>query len=183
VNKTILSRKLMIAVLAFGFGINGLAFAEEDTVETFEPMGFAAKQNVLLPLTPEEAFDVMTGDVLPWWDHHMSEEPVAMVIEPKPGGHFYELFNENGDGVIHATVTYVERGKKLRLEGPLGLAGRALQLVSTIDFAQDEGGTLVTVTVTMSGQITEDWAQAVENVWYHFLVEQLKPYVESKLEE
>ena len=70
---------------------------------------FELKQNLLG--SPEIIFDAITGDISPWWDHTYSEKPVKLFIEPRPGGHFLEVFNEQGDGVIHATVTGAQRGK------------------------------------------------------------------------
>jgi hypothetical protein len=85
--------------------------------------------------TPEEVFDAATGDITGWWDHTMSGNPLKMYVEPVPGGAFMEIFNEQGDGVRHAVVTGAERGKLLRYEGPLGLAGFALHMVTTWAFA------------------------------------------------
>ncbi len=145
----------------------------------FTPAGYTIEQEVLLPVSPGTAFDIMTGDITPWWDHSMSENPQAMYIEPSPGGSFMEIFDDNGNGVRHAVVTYADRGKLLRFEGPLGLSGRAITMVTTWEFAVIESGTRVSCTCNISGQIDDEWAAAVQGVWYHFLVEQLLPYVES----
>ena len=34
-------------------------------------------------------------------------------IEPRPGGGFIEIFDDEGNGVLHATVIYADRGKLL----------------------------------------------------------------------
>lgn len=152
------------------------AFAQ---VQEFTPKGFSFVDSVTVPLSADSTFDVMTGNVLGWWDHHMSDNPKSLVIEPKAGGGFYEFFDEAGHGVKHAEVIYAERGKKLRLEGPLGLAGSALLLVSTWDYQPAAKGTTVLLTVNMSGQIDGETAAIVQKVWHHFLYDGLKTYIES----
>ena len=105
-----------------------------------------------------EVFDAATGDITGWWDHTMSENPVKMSIEHRPGGAFMEIFNEKGEGVRHAVVTAAERGKLLRYEGPLGLAGHALHMVTTWRFVPaGKERTLVTVEVHGSGEMQAGW--------------------------
>jgi uncharacterized protein YndB with AHSA1/START domain len=141
---------------------------------------FEVTQRVVLPGTPEEIFDAVTGDIGGWWDHSFSEDPLKFYIEPKPGGGFWEIFDEDGNGVLHATVTAADRGKLLRFVGPLGLAGNAIEMVHTYEFTALEGNrTALRVTVSAHGGMREGWAEAVDAVWQHFLNEQLKPYVEA----
>lgn len=141
---------------------------------------FAIRIEVILPDTPEAVYDATTGDISGWWDHHFSEKPLKFFIEARPGGGFYEIFDESGDGVLHGTVTWAQRGKSLRLVGPLGLAGNAVTGVWTLTYEpHGEKGTRLTLDGRMSGALEEGWAEVVDSVWNHFLVEQLKPYVEQ----
>ena len=142
-------------------------------------VSFTIEHEVLLPVPPEEAYDAMTGDISGWWDHKFSDNPAAYYIEAKPGGGFLEIFDESGDGALHATVTYAHRGKLLRYEGPLGLAGNPFTMVMTFVYEWVGTGTLVKFTAHSMGVMEPGWDQAVDGVWHHFLVEQLKPYVES----
>lgn len=155
--------------------------AAAQEIKSFEPRGFSIEDQVELPVDPQTAFDLATGDVRPWWDHSFSKQPQALTIEPKPGGRFFETFDEAGNGCTHADVTYVERGKTLRLEGPFGLAGKAAQMVVTWQFAAtaDGRGTKLSWTVNCSGQLDEGLDPLVAQVWRHFLAEQLKSYVQS----
>ena len=155
------------------------AFAFAEPAE-FAVKGFTFTFDVTVPGSAEATFVLMTGDVSGWWDHHMSDQPKALYIEPKPGGGFYEIFDEAGHGVRHAEVTYAEQGKRLRMEGPLGLAGRAFHMVTTWDYEAAGDSTRVTCTVNMSGQIDAEKAAVVEGVWKHFLIEQFKPWAEGK---
>jgi hypothetical protein len=142
--------------------------------------GFTFEHNLMLPGSTEEIYDAVTGDISGWWDHSFSENPLKFYIDPKPGGGFYEIFNESGDGVLHATVIFAERGKMLRMDGPLGLSGQAVTLVITYTFEQaDPEITKLSLTVNGSGEIEEATSEVVKKVWHHFLFDQLKPYVES----
>jgi len=140
-------------------------------VRTFS---FALETEV--PGSPEEAYDAFTGDVSGWWDHTFSGDPLRLEIEPKPGGAFLEVFDESGDGVQHAVVTWADRGERLVLRGPLGLHGEALDLVATLDFAATDAGTRVSLRVNSMGALEEDVASIVESVWRHFLLEQYRPW-------
>ncbi len=142
---------------------------------------FSFTQQLRLPGAPEIIYDAISGDISGWWDHSFSETPYKMYIEAKPGGGFYEIFDESGDGVLHATVTAAQRGKLLRFVGPLGLAGHAVELVNTYTFEPvGRDSTLLKLKVHAAGEMAPEWPQVVEKVWHHFLFEQFKPYVEEK---
>jgi uncharacterized protein YndB with AHSA1/START domain len=141
---------------------------------------FTIDQELVLPGPPEEIWDAMTGDVSGWWDHSFSEKPKKLYIEAKPGGGFYEIFDDAGNGALHATVIYAHRGKRLRLNGPLGLSGMPVEMVYTLDFeAVDGGQTRIKLHVHGAGPIDTTTVDLVKKVWNHFLVEQFKPYIES----
>ncbi|HUU46266.1 MAG TPA: SRPBCC domain-containing protein [Acidobacteriota bacterium] len=169
-------RILLLAAVLVGWG--GTATAG---VNRTEAGAFIVVHELLLPGSPESIYDAVTGDISGWWDHSFSDSPKAIYIEPKPGGGFYEIFDDEGNGALHATVIYADRGKLLRFEGPLGLSGSAVSLVCSFELEPWVQGdsTRVKLTVSAAGQIGAGWAEIVDQVWYHFLFEQLKPYVES----
>lgn len=141
---------------------------------------FGFEEIVILPGTPGTIYDAITGDISGWWNHTFSEKPAKFYIDPKPGGGFYEIFDESGDGVLHGTVIYAHRGKLLRFEGPLGLSGRAIQLVCTYEFeAVGSDSTRLKLTVNSAGELEEGWPEVIQKVWHHFIVEQFKPFIES----
>ena len=74
---------------------------------------FAFEQELMVPGTPEIVYDAMTGDVSSWWDHTFSGSPERLIFEAKPGGGFIEDFGA-GQGALHATVIYADRGRVLR---------------------------------------------------------------------
>lgn len=88
-----------------------------------------------------------------------------------------EAFDDKGNGAWHATVIYAERPKRLRFNGPLGLSGSAVDVVTSLDFEPTDRGTRVKLSVHAAGEYHKDWPAAVEGVWRHFLVERFLPYV------
>lgn len=145
---------------------------------------FSFEMNFSYPGDPVFVYDHLTGDISDWWDHSFTEKPYKLFIEARPGGGFYEIFNESGDGAKHATVIYAERGKILRMEGPLGLSGQALTLVCTYSLKSTEkNSTLLTLNVNGAGEITDETPEIVRQVWEHFLWEQFKPYIEEQYKQ
>jgi hypothetical protein len=137
----------------------------------------------IVPGAPNEAFDAATGDITGWWDHTMSDAPLALTIEARPGGMFLETYDADGNGVRHAVVTGADRGEFLRMEGPMGLAGYALTMATTWTFeAADAEHTRFRVEVHAVGEVREGWAELVESTWRHFLIDRFKPYMEGGMQ-
>lgn len=169
--------KGLVAFLSVAL-VAGAAAAE---VKKNLPVGsFEIKQSVRLPGTPDEIFGAITGDISGWWDHSFSENPKKFYLEPKVGGCFCEIFDEKGNGVQHAVVTYVDRPKIIRFKGPLGLAGNAIEMVCTYTFeAVGADSTQLNLQAQAAGHVEPAWPDVVAKVWSHFLIEQFKPYVEA----
>lgn len=143
---------------------------------------FSFEMNFTYPGDPMFVFDHLTGDISDWWDHSFTENPEKLFIEAKPGGGFYEIFDQEGNGAKHATVIYADRGKMLRMEGPLGLSGQALTLVCTYTLSSSgNDSTLLKLNVNAAGEFTEETPAIVKQVWEHFLWEQFKPYLDKLL--
>jgi len=178
-----ISSRLVPASLALAIGL-GLGFAlRTDAPQTLTPKGFAFELEARVPGTPEEVFDLFTGDVSPWWDHHFAARPAKLVIEPKPGGGFFEIFDAAGNGVEHAHVTVAERGKELVFRGPLGFGrmGVHLDFVHRVTFAKDGDGTKVHLSVHGLGEVQDGVPESVQKVWQHFLIEQFQTYATKEL--
>jgi hypothetical protein len=146
-----------------------------------EPMNaFSFEVKLTLPGKPPEIFDAATGDISGWWDHTFSKTPKALVLEPRMGGSFMEVFDDLGNGARHAAVITCDRPKLIRFEGPLGLAGRAVQMVHTYSFeAVGNDSTRMTLSVQGQGAASDTLGGVVEGAWKHFLIERFKPYVEA----
>jgi len=112
--------KYKIAILYVGILLlSGMAYSATQSKVTSSPEAnvFTFQEKVVMDGSPETVYDYATGDISGWWDHSFSKKPYRLFIEAKPGGGFYEIFNKNGDGVLHATVTAAQRGKLLRMDG------------------------------------------------------------------
>ena len=139
--------------------------------------GFTIRHELILADSPEAVYDATTGDISRWWDHSFTEKPAKLWIEARPGGRFYELFDDSGSGALHGIVTWAERGKRLRLVGSLGFSGMPVQFFWTYDYEPDKAGTKLTLTCHATGMLEPSWSKAVDSVWKHFLVDRLKPYI------
>jgi uncharacterized protein YndB with AHSA1/START domain len=152
-------------------------------ITEYEVQGFRTRIEVSIQAPRAEVFDAATGDVSPWWDHTFwPERPAELRIEPIFGGVFYERFEEGSDnGVIHASIIGVLAPQMLRMDGPLGLAGRGFQLVTTwtLEEAEDGAATDFIVDLSMNGEVDAELAGIVRSVWVHFIEARLKPYVEA----
>jgi len=166
--------RALLVVLALSCAASPVA-AKTNTL----PYGaFSFDLPVMLPGTPEEIFDAATGDISGWWDHTFSPHPKSLVLEPKVGGAFLEVFDDHGNGARHAEVIYCERPKAIRFEGPLGLSGNAIQMVFTYTFeAVGADSTRMTLSAQAAGHVDPAWGSIVESVWRHFLIERFKPYI------
>jgi hypothetical protein len=155
-------------------------FAQDESSAKAKYDVFSFDKEVILPGIPEVIFDAVTGDISGWWDHSFTDNPKEFYIEPIPGGGFWEHFDDEGNGVLHARVIYADRGKMLRFDGPLGLSGKAIQVVTTYQFEPvGFDSTLFKVSVHAAGEVDEGIPAIVERVWEHFIFEQLEPYIIS----
>jgi hypothetical protein len=141
---------------------------------------FSFTVEVTVQGSADTVFEAITGDISGWWDHSFSETPLKLYVDPYPGGAFMEIFDKDGFGVRHAVVTAAEYGRMLRYEGPLGLAGSALFMVTTWTLNEaDEGKTLVSVEVHASGEVKEGIPEILQKTWGYFLNDRLKPFLEK----
>ncbi len=158
--------------------LSNFFFAQEQNNSQYDTFSF--EKEVQLPGTPDVIFDAVTGDISGWWDHSFSENPKKFYIDPKPGGGFWEIFDDEGNGVLHATVIYADRGKLLRFDGPLGLSGMAIKVVTTFTFElSGTDSTLFKVSLHAAGEVQKGIPAIVEKVWEHFIFERLEPYIKS----
>lgn len=150
-------------------------------LKTLGPNHYLITQEIQVPGTPTEIYDAFTApDIRGWWDHSFTQNPERLYIEPRPGGGFYEIFDKAGNGALHATVIYAERGKSLRFTGPLGLSGQPVTMVHTLDFqALDGGKTKVKLSLDAFGPFDEGLPAMVDQVWHHFLAERFQPWIEA----
>ena len=177
--KTCLKNKIALVSLCLAvLLVSAPSYLQSETKE-LKTGGFQVQQELVLPASPKDVYDAATGDISGWWDHSFSAHPKKLYIEAKPGGGFDEIVDDVGNGALHATVIYADRGKRIRFTGPLGFAGQAVNFVTTYDFLPDPAGTKLRLTCDVSGEITDGEDKIVGAVWHHFLFERLKPFIES----
>ncbi len=98
---------VILSLVVLGLGLPRPAGSRVPDQEQPKPASaFDFSFDVTLPAPPVEVYDALTGDITGWWDHSFAEKPFRLYIEPKPGGGFYEIFDQSGDGARHATVIY-----------------------------------------------------------------------------
>jgi hypothetical protein len=115
-----MSRSCLFAspVLASAVVAAFAAFAAAPARATELPTGsFTFVKQIVVPGAPAVIYDAMTGDISGWWDQHVSEHPKALYIAAKPGGGFYEIFDDTGDGAKHAEVILAKRARSSRRAG------------------------------------------------------------------
>jgi hypothetical protein len=168
--------KFSITLFLIGLILAGCQTSPQtDLAKTFQ-----FEMNFNYPGNPDFVYDHLTGDISQWWDHSFSGNPYKLYIEPRPGGGFYEIFDESGNGAKHATVIFAKRGEMLRMEGPLGLSGQALTMICTYTLkASGDDATLLTLNVNGSGAFSKETPELVKQVWEHFLWDQFNPYIQE----
>jgi len=115
--------------------------------------GFTTVHEVLVNAPRTRVWQAAIGEIGKWWsdDHTVNGDAGRMTINSVPQGCFCETF-ENGGGVVHMTVTFVNPGIILRLTGglgPLGLMGVNGNM--TWEFFDAEEGTRVKFTYVVGG--------------------------------
>ena len=172
----------LVVTLVTGTAL-GWSLAHATDPVRFAPAGFGFELEARSPGAPAATFDLFTGDVSPWWDHTFAAKPLKLVLEPKPGGGFYEIFDEAGNGVKHAEVLVALRGEELVFRGPLGFGrmGVHLDFVHRVTFAADGEGTKITLSVHGAGEVAEGVPEMVQKTWEHFLIERFQAHAQTKL--
>ena len=138
--------------------------------------GFEVENSVNLVVPQPEAF-ASFGQVGQWWnkEHTYSGDGKRMSLQMRPGGCFCEPL-ENGGGIEHMRVTYVQPGERVVLTGSLGpLLYEATTGVMDVKFERIAGGSRVTMNYRAAGFANggaETKAALVDQV----LADQLKRY-------
>lgn len=115
--------RLLITLAAVSMA-SGSAVAEvTDSAEN----GFTTTHEVVISAARARVWQAAVDEIGQWWsdDHTVNGDAGRMAIRSVPQGCFCEMF-ENGGGIVHMTVTFVNPGVILRLTGglgPLGLMG------------------------------------------------------------
>jgi len=114
--------------------------------------GFEVQHVVNLVITQPKAFAAF-GQVGQWWnkEHTYSGDAARLSLQLRPGGCFCEMF-EDGGGIEHMRVTYVQPGERVVLTGSLGpLLYQATTGVMDVKVERIAGGSRVTMNYRVAG--------------------------------
>ena len=114
---------------------------------TAEPRGAGGEPapfQVFVDGVPWRVFDALTMNVAAWWGgrHMRSAEASNLVLEPQPGGRFYEEWGHR-QGALRGMVTAIRQDERLDLRGALFEEAATARM--SIRLESREGGTLLTL--------------------------------------
>jgi DNA-binding transcriptional ArsR family regulator/uncharacterized protein YndB with AHSA1/START domain len=131
---------------------------------------------------PAAVFDALTSRVANWWSHVTYESATRpdLKIEPHVGGRFVET---SGDSErLYAIITRYEPGKRLWMEGAMGLGGCIFGTITFELEPRGENATEVRLSHRMIGEVDDEVAAMYRGGWKALLDENLKQYVENGTE-
>jgi hypothetical protein len=138
--------------------------------------GFEIQHSVNLVVPQAEAF-ASFGEVGRWWnkEHTYSGDAARMTLQLRPGGCFCERL-ENGGGIEHMRLTYIQPGERIVLTGGLGpLLYEATSGVMDVKVEKIAGGSRVTMNYRAAG-FAKGGAAAIAPVVDQVLGEQMKRF-------
>jgi hypothetical protein len=138
--------------------------------------GFEVQNSVNLVVPQAEAF-ASFGQVGQWWnnEHTYSGDAKRMSLQMRPGGCFCEPL-ENGGGIEHMRVTFIQPGERILLTGSLGpLLYEATTGVMDVKVERIAGGSRVTMNYRAAG-FAKGGAEAMAPLVDQVLAEQLKRF-------
>lgn len=141
------------AFLLVWCGMIVLAPVAEAEVVDQTPAGFTSRLLIDFDAAPDEVWRALTSDIAQWWnpDHTWSGDAGNLFLKAEAGEEFGEKLPHGGT-VTHMEVQSAAPGKLLRLRGSLGpLQSMAVVGVLSVEFAEQDAGTLLTVTYVVGG--------------------------------
>ena len=138
--------------------------------------GFEIQHSVNLVIPQAQAFNAF-GQVGRWWskEHSYSGDPARMSLQLRSGGCFCEGLDDGG-GVEHMRVSYIQPGERLVMTGSLvPLLYEATTGVMDIKFERIAGGSRIVLNYRASG-FAKGGAAAMAPLVDQVLGEQLKRY-------
>lgn len=138
--------------------------------------GFEVEHSVNLVVPQSEAY-ASFGRIGQWWnkEHTYSGDAARMSLQLRPGGCFCEPL-DNGGGIEHMRVTYLQPGERIVLTGSLGpLLYEATSGVMDVKFERIAGGTRVTLNYRAAG-FAKGGAAAIAPLVDQVLGDQMKRF-------
>jgi hypothetical protein len=113
--------------------------------------GFVLDYRIHYAALPERVFAALTSEVGRWWPHTWKDDALAVVLEPRLGGSFMELWDEAGAGVVYGHVEVYDPPRCLRIRGSVGM-NLAVNVMWTVTLEAQAGGTLLRELARISGE-------------------------------
>ena len=138
--------------------------------------GFEIQNSVNLVIPHQQAFAAF-GQVGQWWnkDHTYSGDAKRMSLQMRAGGCFCEPLDDGG-GIEHMRVTFIQPGERIVLTGSLGpLLYEATSGVMDGKFERIAGGSRVTMNYRAAG-FAKGGAAAMAPLVDQVLAEQMKRF-------
>ncbi|MGI8855565.1 MAG: SRPBCC domain-containing protein [Thermomicrobiales bacterium] len=134
------------------------------------------EQEIQIGAEPQRVFAALI-DPDGWWRLRYTDLPQGITFEPRIGGRFYQGDEGDGRGSLWATVTHIEPGKKLTLNGTMAMQNAVAGIVN-FDLEPQAGGTLLKLQHYAIGPIDETTRANYTSGWQMLLGDALKSYVE-----
>lgn len=134
--------------------------------------------------TPKaHVWQALTEKTGQWWKKGFFTNPKTreFVLENRLGGLMYEATDEK-EGVVWASVIGIDSPNSLQLKGQLSpkYGGPAISFIN-IELQDTDSGTLLKMTDTIFGSISENLQKDLTQGWQAIFEEGLKPYAESTI--
>jgi DNA-binding transcriptional ArsR family regulator/uncharacterized protein YndB with AHSA1/START domain len=127
--------------------------------------------------TPAVVFDALTTRIAHWWSHVTYETTTRpdLRIEPHAGGRFVERNGANER--LYAIVTRFEPGKRLWMQGPMGLGGCVFGTITFDLEAAGETATRLSLAHHMIGDVDDESIAMYRGGWKALIEDNLRQYV------
>ena len=134
--------------------------------------------SIWIDAPPEITWQKGVYEVNSWWRSNLRENSLGVIIEPRVGGRFWQKYDEEGNGVLYGTVSYLNAPKAIHLTNAFGMAGISVWTNTWRLFPQDEG-TLFQYTNQILSELPERYMSSRYKALTRELLNSLKEYVEN----
>jgi uncharacterized protein YndB with AHSA1/START domain len=140
--------------------------SELATTPGIESLTLLVTQEIHIEASLEDTFEALLEQLGPQ-NSAPDGTPVAMRIEPWPGGRWFRDLGDN-NGHFWAHVQAIKRPTLLEFAGPLYMS---YPVVSNVQYrlSEENGGTLIKFQHKAFGAIQEDHRRGVTGGWAHML--------------
>lgn len=137
--------------------------------------------SIIMNASCERVWRALTDQISGWWlpHFHMLGEESAVEFEPKAGGKLFEKFGRRE--LLWYTVIAIDPGNTLEMAGHCSAkyGGPATTMLAIELTRQGDQVTLVRVSDSVFGRVTEGFVQSLSAGWQELFRDGLKTFVEK----